>query len=91
MRRNRRTLSRAFCRGRTVAPLRHAYGAEIRWHRQRVDGTSHRRQDEAVALYGGELVNLGLRGRWGRVHRRVAGEWIGVGQKVPVPDGLALT
>ncbi len=69
-----------------VAPLRHAYGADVHWRRDRLDQACRRAQARALAKYVGEVSNLGVRGRWAEAYRRVAGEWLGIGQKVPVPS-----
>jgi LmbE family N-acetylglucosaminyl deacetylase len=85
------TLLKGWLRNRTVAPIRHACGGEIRWRRQRVDRDARRAQDRALTCYGGEVANLGVRGRWGRLVRRVSGaELLGVGPKSRVPSELQL-
>jgi LmbE family N-acetylglucosaminyl deacetylase len=85
------TLLKAAVKHHIVAPLRHAYGADIRWARHRLDPASAQAQQRAVQCYAGELVNLGIRGRWGGLYRRGAGEWLGVGQRGPIPQCLGLT
>jgi LmbE family N-acetylglucosaminyl deacetylase len=85
------TMLKGAIRNRTVAPLRHACGGTIRWHRYRLDATARRAQDRAVSHYGGELANLGLRGRWGRLVRRLTGgEWLGVGEQTMLPSEFGL-
>ena len=85
------TLLKGMVRRHTVAPLRHAYDADIRWHRNRLSVDTHRAHARAVAHYAGEVQNLGIRGRWGGLYRRFVGEWLGIGQKVPLPPELGLT
>ena len=85
------TMLKGAIRNRTVAPLRHAYGGEIRWRRSRFDTTARRAQDRALSHYGGELANLGLRGRWGQLVRRLnGGEWLGVGEHTELPSEFGL-
>jgi LmbE family N-acetylglucosaminyl deacetylase len=81
------TMLKGALRNRTVAPLRHACDGEIRWQRCRLDAASRSAQDRALSHYGGELANLGLRGRWGRLVRRLnGGEWLGVGEHTQLPS-----
>jgi LmbE family N-acetylglucosaminyl deacetylase len=77
-------------RNRSVAPLRHAYGSDILWTRQRVDRQCRDAQRRAVRHYAGELKNLGPRALMASLGRRVSGEWLGIGAKVPVPPGLGV-
>jgi len=83
-------LLKAVLRGRTGAPLAHAYGHGVRWRRMRIDDAGIAAQRRAVAAYAGELANLGLRVRWSDLARRFAGEWIGVGEHVGLPSELGL-
>lgn len=85
------TLLKSRLRGRTKAPLRHAYGAAIVWRRNRLDEESRGAQNRAVARYAGELENLGLRARWDGVYRQISGEWVGMGDKAPVPAEFVTT
>jgi LmbE family N-acetylglucosaminyl deacetylase len=75
-------------RGRTEAPLRHAYGASVQWRRQRLDPESREAQRRALARYVGELDNLGLRGKLAKFGSWLSGEWLGIGERVPLPSGL---
>jgi LmbE family N-acetylglucosaminyl deacetylase len=85
------TLLKGKLRNRTVAPLRHAYGAEIQWRRKRLDAASRAAQQRALAHYAGELQNMGIRGRWGRLVRMLTGgEWLGIGPHMVVPPELGL-
>jgi LmbE family N-acetylglucosaminyl deacetylase len=86
------TMLKGAIRNRTVAPLRYACGGEIRWHRYRLDAEARRAQDRALSHYGGELANLGFRGRWAKLVRRLyAGEWLGVGEQTELPAEFQLT
>jgi LmbE family N-acetylglucosaminyl deacetylase len=85
------TLLKGAVRNRTVAPLRHALGAEIRWRRNPIDSAGRAAQRRALVKYRGELQTLGFRGRWGRAYRRVAGgEWLGTCESSVVLDSLGL-
>lgn len=75
-------------RNRTVAPLRHAYGSGIRWSRQRLDRQCRDAQRRALRHYTGELKNLGPRAVMASAGRRLSGEWLGIGDKAPMPAGL---
>jgi LmbE family N-acetylglucosaminyl deacetylase len=80
------SLLKGALRHHSVEPLRHAYGADVAWRRHRLDRASQLAQNRAAVRYLGEMRNLGLRGRWAHLHRRLAGEWLGIGHKVQVPD-----
>jgi LmbE family N-acetylglucosaminyl deacetylase len=85
------TLLKGILRGRTVEPLRYAYDGKITWCCRRLGPDGRDAQDRALARYAGELQNLGVRARWGRLVRRLSGgEWIGVGERTAVPLGLDL-
>ena len=75
-------------RDRTEAPLRHAYGASVRWRRQRLDRECREAQRRALARYAGELENLGPRAVLAKVGPWLSGEWLGIGDHMPLPAGL---
>lgn len=80
------TLIKSRLRGRTAAPLRHAYGGDITWRRNQLDESSRSAQARAVRRYVGELHNLGWRARWDGAYRKLSGEWLGFGERVPPPS-----
>jgi LmbE family N-acetylglucosaminyl deacetylase len=84
------TMLKGRLRNRTVAPLRHAYGDEIVWRRRALDADDRAAQHRAASHYSGELRNLGVRGRWSRIARRLSGgEWLGTGRDSAIPAELS--
>lgn len=82
-------LVKARLRERTVAPLLHAYGADIDWRLQRLTRPDRKAKALAISKYAGELEALGFRARWNRIHDRFArGEWLGMGRRAEIPRGL---
>jgi LmbE family N-acetylglucosaminyl deacetylase len=73
---------------RTEAALRHAYRAGVHWRRQRLDQECREAQRRALAKYVGELENLGLRAMLAKVGHWLSGEWLGIGERMPLPAGL---
>jgi hypothetical protein len=81
-------LVKGLLRDHTVAPLTHAYGAGVRWKRIRPDRGSRKSQARAMSCYGGELQQLGVRGRWSKFYRLAFGEWLGIGERSALPFDL---